>query len=88
MPINIFDHGGFCKDAEKSLKESTTVEELSDRLNKDLMYYFWCRFEYEIYVKPLHESKECGQKIDIYNQVKMNWEVFVDYVWRNGKEHR
>lgn len=27
----------------------------------------------------------CGEKIDIYAQVRMNWDVFVDYVWNSKK---
>ena len=27
----------------------------------------------------------CGEKIDIYEQVRMNWDVFVSYVWNSKK---
>lgn len=27
----------------------------------------------------------CGEKIDIYEQVRMNWDVFVGYVWNSKK---
>lgn len=27
----------------------------------------------------------CGEKIDIYEQIRMNWDVFVDYVWNSKK---
>ena len=29
-----------------------------------------------------------GEKIDIYNQLQMNWEHFVDYVWNNRRKRR
>lgn len=29
-----------------------------------------------------------GEKIDIYNQLQMNWEHFVDYVWNSKGKRR
>lgn len=31
---------------------------------------------YSICIRP-----ECGEKVDIYSQVMLNWEIFCDYVW-------
>ena len=28
---------------------------------------------------------ECGSKIDIYDQVMLNWDIFIKYVWDNKK---
>lgn len=28
---------------------------------------------------------ECGSKIDIYDQVMLNWDIFIKYVWDNRK---
>ena len=35
-------------------------------------------YPYKINVAP-----EVGEKIDIYSQVMMNWEQFVEYIWSN-----
>lgn len=35
----------------------------------------------------VNASPDTGVKIDIYTQVRNNWEVFVNYVW-NSKIHR
>jgi hypothetical protein len=60
-----------------------TMEEL-DRLNsereKTLKEYN--REPYRLYVNP-----ELGIKIDVYNQVMNNWDIFLDYCW-NSKIHR
>ena len=28
-----------------------------------------------------HVTLDCGKKIDIYSQLQLNWDRFVDYVW-------
>ena len=44
------------------------------------MYYMWSKSEYEIIVSPWVGRAE-DIKIDVYSQVHMNWDRFVDYVW-------
>lgn len=60
-----------------------TMEEL-DRLNtereKTLKEYN--REPYVLYINP-----DVGKKIDVYEQVMNNWDIFFDYVW-NSKIHR
>jgi hypothetical protein len=83
------------------------------QLKRELMYYFWCKYEYEVvvtsfpahitptelerankeyarkyeeyhhYPKHIDITPEIATKIDIYDQVCLNWDVFVDYVWGN-----
>lgn len=78
-----------------------TKEEFADELKSILMYTFWCRREYEIAVSDLcwtyrdaiDEMKvreydhycKTATKVDIYSQVMMNWDKFVDYVWKEVK---
>lgn len=87
-PLNIFSHHAFMKDVQTELKKSKTKNEFSEKLSKDLLYYFWAKAEYEVIISPW-----CGRgqtkdiKVDIYTQVKLNWDVFVDYVW-NKREPR
>ena len=50
-----------------------TMEEM-DRLNKEEVR------EGRYRVCP---EMEIAEKIDIYDQVRLNWDVFVDYVWNN-----
>ena len=80
--LNIFEHGGLTKDVEKYLKECTDKEAFAQELKSSLMYFFWSKSEYEIIISP-----GCGgrntkdKKVDIYSQVMLNWDKFVDYVW-------
>lgn len=87
-PFNIFDHWRFVEDVKKDIKKYKNKDEFADKLKSELMYFFWSKAEYEIIIAPW-----CGGdrgrdsiKIDVFDQVMMNWDVFVDYVWKNRKE--
>ena len=58
-----------------------TISELN-RLNeereKTLKKYN--REPHSLYVNP-----DVGEKIDVYEQVMLNWDLFVDYVWQHKK---
>ena len=79
--FNVFNHRSFKHYTEKFLKECDTKEQFSEELRKELSYYFWCRAEYEIVIGPWVGGRTDGIKVDIYGQVMLNWEIFVDYVW-------
>lgn len=61
-----------------------TMKEL-DRLNaeREKTLKDYGREPYSLYVNP-----EVAKKIDVYNQVMNNWDVFSEYVWFNRKEFR
>lgn len=82
---NIFEHSTFRDKAEDMLKENLTKEEFSTQLKKALMYYMWSKSEYELILHPwIGDANDV--KIDIYDQATMNWDSFVDYVWKFRKE--
>ena len=89
-PFNIFDHCNFRKDLEKLLNETNISKEgFEEKLRKEVMYYFWAKAEYEVLIRSW-----CGGngdeevKIDIYEQVRWNWDKFVDYVWNHSKSNK
>lgn len=51
-----------------------------DRINIEYEEYNnkWGYYPYKINI-----SLDVGKKIDIYSQVMMNWDQFVEYVWSN-----
>lgn len=57
-------------------------EELT-RLNTEYEEYNakWGHYPYKM--NPL---LDVGEKIDIYDQVRLNWDVFVDYVWNQRRK--
>ena len=54
-----------------------------DRLNTEYEEYNnkWGHYPYNINVVP-----DVGKKIDIYNQVMMNFDIFVDMIWREKND--
>lgn len=49
------------------------------------MYYFWSKSQYEVLILPW-VGKADDIKIDIYDQVMMNWDKFSEYVWTNKEK--
>lgn len=114
--FNIFNHGRFDEDVKKDLKECKIKEEFSEKLKKNLRYYYWSKSEYEIVLTswtPRIEKEELDRlnreyeeyynkynhapynilvepnvfkKVDICEQVMLNYNVFVDYIWNKKGE--
>lgn len=85
---NIFNHSRFLEDCAVNARDNgdnrTAFEE---RLRRDLMYYYWSKCEWEIIVNHWPPRKESeGVKIDVFDQVQLNWPRFCDYVWKNLNE--
>ncbi len=75
-------------DIEKAFKKCKTKEEFAEALRHSLMYYFWSKCEWEVLISPWFGSRNTKDiKVDVYWQIKNNWEIFVDYVW-NSREHK
>lgn len=84
---NIFEHGGFKHDCMQLLINITDKEKFIIELKNTLQYYFWCKCEYEIVISawpPSHNDVQ--RKVDIFSQVMLNWNVFVDYVWNHRRQ--
>lgn len=85
---NVFSHGGFLKDCREAVRKAdgdrVVFEEM---IQHDLQYYFWSRCEWEIILTawPPHSDFD-GAKVDVYDQVMLNWNPFIDYLWTNRKE--
>ena len=88
--FNIFDHYKFNEDVLKSLKKFKDTDEFAEQLRRDLMYYFWCKSEYEVIISPWcgRRSDDEDIKVDIYTQVMNNWDVFLDYIWNSKKRRK
>ena len=84
---NIFNHYRFYQDCRKNYKRNKDRAAFEEQLRKDLMYSYWSKCEWEVIVQhwPPNGVEE---KIDCYDQIRMNWNAFTDYVWRNRREFR
>lgn len=61
-----------------------TMSEL-DRINaeREETLKNYNREPYRLYVNP-----DVGKKIDVYEQVRLNWDLFVDYVWSHKRSKK
>ena len=80
---NIFKHYGFLTDVKKAYKKyKNNFKAFSDEVKRALMYFFWSKCEWEIILSdwPHHDSFH-DEKVDVYDQVMLNWDIFIKYVW-------
>jgi len=78
--FNIFDHYMFAKGCDKAYKKfKHSKDDFAEEVRHELMYYFWSKCEWEVEICDLWREK--GSKIDVYQQVMLNWTIFIDYLW-------
>ena len=83
---NIFNNLSFMAglmDLKARFKKDNSIV-LKEQVKRLLMYSFWSKEEYEIIIKSLFEKEE--RKIDVYEQVMLNYDVFYDYLMNNWKQ--
>ena len=83
---NIFEHKDFmedCNDAWENYKNKHhDFLRYQENIDSILMYYFWCKCEWEIILSNFPPSDSFQKKkIDVYQQVKINWKKFMDYLF-------
>jgi len=71
-------------------KKGNSWEELIEyavekRLDRLCMYYFWAKCEYEVIVSSWPPREGSERKIDIYTQLKANWDIFRELVFKELK---
>jgi hypothetical protein len=68
----------------KSLKHKDSRTSFEEVLNTWAHSRFWARREYEIFVGDAFEDNPNNfDKWDIWEQLAMNWDNFVNYIWEN-----
>lgn len=81
QPFNVFNHYSFNKAVTDIFSKCYLhMDEFEEMIDKEAMYYFWCKTEYEVMIGGLLERGQ-KTKIDIYSQLKLNWDRFIDYLW-------
>ena len=87
---NVFDHYGFLEDCKKAAKKYKDDREAFEKaIENNLMFYYWSKCEWEIILQ--HWPQISGfqdEKVDVYDQVMLNWDKFIEYVWNNAEELR
>lgn len=97
---NIFNHYTLCKQLAKVARQRKkgedgkrhviTKEEFIKELRGWCKYCFWSKAEWEIIVGPwvCRNFDEEAMKIDVFDQIELNFDVFADYVWDHIGEVR
>ena len=87
---NVFDHSRFMDDIRKIYKKhKDDFNAFSEEVRRSLMYYFWSKCEWEIVLTgwpPKDDFKD--KKIDVYDQIMLNWDAFIKYVWEMSHARR
>lgn len=68
---------------KKMLKKSDTKMVFSEMLRREMMYRYWSKAEWEVIIGPWcgGSMEESARKVDIYDQLMLNWDKLVDYCW-------
>ena len=88
---NVFDNRGLMDDLKAAARKYRDRErdQFEEEMRRYLMYYYWSKCEWEVIIShwpPRQDARDV--KIDVYDQVMLNWDVFREYVWKNRAELR
>lgn len=86
--FNVFDHIGFVSDLAKAARSSEELGPFEDELNCAVFRHFWGRTEYEVILShcPPEPDGKNNVKIDVRDQLYLNWDHFFGYCWANREE--
>lgn len=82
--FNVFHHSRFMDDIKKAYKDyKDDYEKFCESVKSDLMYYYWSKCEWEVIISewPPSSRDPVEVKVDVYDQVMMNWDKFIKYTW-------
>lgn len=90
VAYNVFRHCSFLDDCREIARNYNNDFELFETsVDRSLIYYFWSKCEYEIVLScwpPKKDIKDFDdKKISIYDQIKLNWDHFIKYLWENRR---
>ena len=74
--------GGSEENANLLNKTNISREDFEKELKNILKYYFWSKAEWEVLIRAWCGSNGDEEiKIDVWDQIKWNWDRFVEYLW-------
>lgn len=68
---------------KKMKRKAKSFDEFKEELRREMMYYFWSKFEWEMTISSyggLTDGSE-AMRIDAWEQIKLNWNRFAEYCW-------
>lgn len=83
ISFNILNHSYFLHSIEENFKKNKADrQKFEEQLERDLRYCFWSKTEHEVVISDMLESG-VKARVDVYDQVHLNWDIFVSYVFDN-----
>lgn len=82
--FNVFYYERYRQEIIKILNHQRdfSLEEFKEKVKSSTMYYYWCKYEWEILIAPLiGDFYKESIKIDVYKQLEMNWDHYIKYLW-------
>lgn len=77
-PFDVFNHSNFYHDCMRAyLHHKNQPEKFNEAILKSVFYHFWSKSEHEVYIGGWSSDVS---KVDIAEQLKMNWNNFVAVV--------
>ena len=76
---NVFHSRNFLEGCRKTFKKYKDIKTIEKEIRSWARYSFWAKCEYEIVISGF-VSKGNERKIDVYDQLTMNWSSFFRYV--------
>ena len=83
---NIFKYNNLENIFKEIKKETNSKEEFLEKVKRELQYRYWSKCEWEIILSewpPVKDDSFKREKIDVYDQIMLNWNIFSEYVWNN-----
>ncbi len=82
---NIFHNIKFCEGIERIIKKKYEKKVFAEEVRGELTYCFWTKYEYEITVckYPRPETNKDDLRVDVFDQVMLNFDAFIDYLYAN-----
>lgn len=75
-------------DSIRKQRKKCSREEFDDWLRSEMKYYYWSKSEHEMVISSFGLGSEGEKKIDVFDQLELNWPRFVDYCWEEDNEKR
>lgn len=78
--FDIFSISSINADIKRLLAKEKDKEQFNEKLQSYIAHCFQARTEWEIFIEQsIGQGKP--MKTDVYKQLKLNWDRFVDYIW-------
>lgn len=90
VEYDIFKHHSFAGDVGRAYKKHRNdFDAFAEKVRGLLFYYYCSKCEWEVIVGAwVARDRTPERKVDVCEQVMLNWDVFIEYVWTRCHERK